>query len=65
VDQGIMSSPNPKSGKVLNEFTAEIVKSFYNSDRASIRVLMSGERITYRLISALSEYMNRNSCCVV
>jgi hypothetical protein len=31
--QGIMSSPNPKPGKTLNKVTAEVVKSFYNSEK--------------------------------
>jgi hypothetical protein len=35
MDQGIMSSPNPKPGKTLNEITVEVVKSFYNSDEVS------------------------------
>jgi hypothetical protein len=26
MDQGIMSSPNPKPGKTLNEVTVEVVK---------------------------------------
>jgi hypothetical protein len=38
VDQGIMSSPNPKPGKTLNRVTVEVVKSSYNSDEVS-RVL--------------------------
>jgi hypothetical protein len=38
MDQSIMSSPNPKPGKTLNEITAEAVKSFYNSDEV-IRVM--------------------------
>jgi hypothetical protein len=29
MNQGIMSSPNLKLGKTLNEVTVEIVKSFY------------------------------------
>jgi hypothetical protein len=28
-----MSSPNPKPGKTLNKVTAEVVKSFYNSEK--------------------------------
>jgi hypothetical protein len=40
MDQGIMSSPNPKPGKTLNEVTVEVVKSFYNSDEVS-RVMLS------------------------
>jgi hypothetical protein len=28
MDQGIMSSPNPKPGKTLNEVTNEVIKSF-------------------------------------
>jgi hypothetical protein len=35
MDQGIMSSPNPKPGKTLNEVTVEVVKSFCNSDEVS------------------------------
>jgi hypothetical protein len=35
MDQGIMSSPNLKPGKTLNKVTAEVVKSFYNSDEVS------------------------------
>jgi hypothetical protein len=42
VDQGVISSPNPNSGKTLNEVTAEVVKSFYNSDEVSRP--MSGEK---------------------
>jgi hypothetical protein len=42
MDQGIMSSPNPKSGKALNKFTAEIVKNFYSRDKAS-RLMSSGK----------------------
>jgi hypothetical protein len=34
MDQGIMSSPNPKPGKTLNEVTVEVT-SFYNSDEVS------------------------------
>jgi hypothetical protein len=33
--QGIMSSPNPKPGKTLNNVTVEVLKSFYNSDEVS------------------------------
>jgi hypothetical protein len=35
MDQGIMSLPNPKPGKTLNEVTVEVVKIFYNSDEVS------------------------------
>jgi hypothetical protein len=35
MDQGIMSSLNPKPGKTLNKVTVEVVKSFYNSDEVS------------------------------
>jgi hypothetical protein len=35
MDEGIMSSPNPKPGKTLNKVTVEVVKSFYNSDEVS------------------------------
>jgi uncharacterized lipoprotein YajG len=35
MDQGIMSSPNPKPGKTLNKVTVEVVKRFYNSDEVS------------------------------
>jgi hypothetical protein len=38
MDQGIMSSPNSKPGKTLNEVTVEVVRSFYNNDEVS-RVL--------------------------
>jgi len=33
MDQGIMSSPNPKPGKTLIKVTVEDIKSFCNSDR--------------------------------
>jgi hypothetical protein len=42
VGEGIMSSPNPKSGKDLNKFAAEILKRFYNNDKVSR--IMSGEK---------------------
>jgi hypothetical protein len=32
MDQGIMSSPNLKPGKTLNEVTVEVLKSICNSD---------------------------------
>jgi hypothetical protein len=35
MDHGIISSPNPKSGKTLNEVAVEVVKSFYDSDEVS------------------------------
>jgi hypothetical protein len=35
MDQGIMSSPNSKPGKTLNDVTVEVVKSFCNSDEVS------------------------------
>jgi hypothetical protein len=35
VDQGIISSPDPKPGKTLNEVAVEVVKSFYISDEVS------------------------------
>jgi hypothetical protein len=35
MDQGIMSSPNPKPGKTSNKVTVEVVKIFYNSDEVS------------------------------
>jgi hypothetical protein len=38
MDQGTMSSPNPKPGKTLNELTIEGIKSFCSSDEVS-RVL--------------------------
>jgi hypothetical protein len=37
MDQGIMSSPNPK----LNEGTVEVVKNFYNS--AEVSTVMPGK----------------------
>jgi hypothetical protein len=40
MDQGIMSSPNSKTGKSLNDVTVEVVKSFCNSDEVS-RVMPS------------------------
>jgi hypothetical protein len=39
LNQGIMSSPNLKPGKTLNEVTVEVVKSFYNSDEVSTVML--------------------------
>jgi hypothetical protein len=42
MNQGIMSSPNPKPSKTLNEVNVEVVKSFYKSDEVS-RV-MPGKR---------------------
>jgi hypothetical protein len=62
MDQGIMSSPNPKPGKTLNEVTVEVVKSFYNSDDVS-RVMPGKRKITYQLKSVVSKCMNRNDCC--
>jgi hypothetical protein len=41
MDQGIISSTNPKTGKNLKEVTVEVVKSSYNSDEMSI--VMSGK----------------------
>lgn len=38
MDQGITSSPKQKQLKTLNQFTTEVVKSFYNSDKVN-RVL--------------------------
>jgi hypothetical protein len=35
MDQDIMSSPNPKPDKTLNEVTVEVVKSFCSSDEVS------------------------------
>jgi hypothetical protein len=33
--QGFMSSPNPRTGKTLNEVTVEVIKSFCNSEEVS------------------------------
>jgi hypothetical protein len=48
MDQGIMSTPNLKPGKTLNEVTVEVVKSFYDSDEVS-RVVPGKKKITYQL----------------
>jgi hypothetical protein len=42
MDKGIMSSPNPKPGKILNKFTVEVVKCFYNNDEVS--TVMPGKK---------------------
>lgn len=34
-EKGILSTPNPKPGRTLNENVAELVKDFYNSDDVS------------------------------
>lgn len=34
-EKGILSTPNPKPGKTLNENTAQLIKDFYNSDDVS------------------------------
>lgn len=39
MDEGILSSPNPRPGKTLNEVTVEVVKSFYNNDEIN-RVML-------------------------
>jgi hypothetical protein len=44
MDHGIMSLPNLKPGKTLNEVTAEVVKMFYNSDEVS-RVMPGKKRL--------------------
>jgi hypothetical protein len=61
MDQGIMSSPNPKLGKTLHEVTVEVVKYFCNSDEVS--KVMPSKKITYQLKSVVSTYMNRKDCC--
>jgi hypothetical protein len=61
MDHGIMSSPYPKPGKILNKVTVEVIKSFYNSDE--VNRVMPGKKITYQLQSVVSNYMNRNDCC--
>jgi hypothetical protein len=42
MDQSIMSSPNPKPSKTLNEVIVEVVRSFYNSDEVS--TVMPGKK---------------------
>jgi hypothetical protein len=58
MDQGIMSSSDPKLGKTLNEVTVEVVKRFYNSDGISLV-----KNITYQLKSVVTKYVNRENCC--
>jgi hypothetical protein len=62
MDQAIMPSPNPKPGKTLNKVTSEVVKSSFNSDEVC-RVMPGKKKITYKLKSVVSKYMNRNDCC--
>jgi uncharacterized lipoprotein YajG len=35
MDQGIMTSFNPKPGKTLNKVTVEVLKSYYNNDEVT------------------------------
>jgi hypothetical protein len=60
MDQGIMSSPNPKPCKSLNKVAVEVVKSFYNSDEVS-RVMPSKKDYTSIQVSGV-KYMNINNC---
>ena len=34
-DKGLLSMPNPRSGKILSDITVDNVKYFYNSDQVS------------------------------
>jgi hypothetical protein len=61
MDQGIMSSLNPKPGKNLNEFTVEVAKSLFNSDEAS--ALMPRKKYYISIKVSGVKYMNRNDCC--
>jgi hypothetical protein len=58
--QGIMSSPNPKPSRALNEVTAEAVKSFYNSDQVSTVMFLRMDDISK---SVALKQTNRNDCC--
>jgi hypothetical protein len=42
MNKGIMSLPNLKPGKTLNKVTAEVVRSFCNSDE--LRRVMCGKK---------------------
>lgn len=44
--KGVLSNPNPKHGKTLNETTAELVVNFYMSDEDSR--MMPGKKIVYQ-----------------
>jgi hypothetical protein len=65
MNQGIMSSPNLKPGKTLNEVTVGVVKSFYNSDEVS-RVMPGKKYYMSIKVSVVSKYINRNDfCCAI
>jgi hypothetical protein len=49
MNQGIMSSPNPKPGKTLNKVTVEVVKSFYNGDEESGAMLCKKDYISIKV----------------
>lgn len=49
-EKGVLSTSNPKTGKTLNENTAQLIKDFYNSDDVSR--IMSGKKVQKRLILA-------------
>jgi hypothetical protein len=46
---GIMNSPNPKPGKTLNEVSAEVVKSSYNSCEVSSLLLGKKDYISVKV----------------
>jgi hypothetical protein len=60
MNQGIMSSPNLKPGKTLNEVTVEAVKRFYNSDEVS-RVMPGKKDYTSVKVSGVKIHEQKQS----
>jgi hypothetical protein len=64
MNQGIMSSHNPKPGKTLNKVTVEVVNSFYNSDEVS-RV-MPGKKDSISIkVSGVKMHEQKDCCCAI
>lgn len=47
-EKGILSTPNPKPGKTLNENTAQLVKEFYHQDDISRMMPGKEDYVTVR-----------------
>jgi len=47
-ENGILSHPNPKPGKTLNESIVKLVEKFYNSDEISREMPGMKDKVTYK-----------------
>jgi len=57
-EKEILSHPNPKPGKTLDESIVKLMEKFYNSDEISREMPGMKDKVTYKQVKTRSQHKN-------